>query len=45
MQISNKYDFDGELISTHHEAIEILEVIHAPNHEQLDLFDQGGSDQ
>jgi len=45
VQTSNKYDFDGELISTHYDAIEILEVIHAPNHEQLDLFGQGGSDQ
>jgi len=45
VQTSNKYDFDGELISTHYDAIEILEVIHAPNHEQLDLFGQGGNDQ
>lgn len=45
IQIINKYDFDGELISTHHNAIEVVEVIHAPNQEQLGLFGEGGGEQ
>lgn len=38
LQIANKYDLYGELISTHYNATEILEVIPLPNHEQADLF-------
>jgi hypothetical protein len=41
VQIINKYDTDNELISTHYDATKILEVISAPNHEQLDLFKEG----
>jgi hypothetical protein len=38
VRISHKYDYDGELISTHHDAIKILDVIRAPNHQQIDMF-------
>jgi len=37
VKISHKYDFDGELISTHYDATKILEVIQMPNREQLEL--------
>jgi len=40
VKISHKYDYDGELISTQNEVVKILEVIQAPNHEQLPLFDE-----
>ena len=39
VQIDNKYDFNGELISTHYNVSKILEVMHMPNHEQTNLFD------
>lgn len=45
VQISNKYDADGELISTRYNAVEILEIIQAPNHEQLDLFGESSNEQ
>ncbi len=38
VQIDNKYGFDGELISTHYNATQILEIIRMSNHEQPDLF-------
>jgi len=44
VQIDNKYDIDGELISTHYNAITILEVIPAPNHEQPTLFEDTTND-
>lgn len=37
VQIDDKYDFDGELISTHYNAVKILEVIPMPNYEQPSL--------
>ena len=40
VKISHKYDFDGELISTHYDATKILEVIQLPNHEQSELFNK-----
>ncbi|MFC1870405.1 hypothetical protein ACFLYE_03970 [Chloroflexota bacterium] len=39
VEISNKYDADGELISTHFNANEILGVIPLPSHEQTDMFE------
>jgi len=44
VRTSHRYDFDGELISTYYDAVEILEVIHAPNHEQSDMFDESTSE-
>lgn len=34
----NRYDQDGELIATHYEILKVIDVIHAPNQEQLDMF-------
>jgi len=45
LQTSHKYDYDGELISTHYDVTEIMEVIPAPNHEQLGLFGEGVDEQ
>jgi len=45
VQIANKYDYDGELISTHHNATEILDVIRAVNHEQLDMLNEADDEQ
>ncbi|MFC1901725.1 hypothetical protein ACFLX3_02205 [Chloroflexota bacterium] len=45
VQIDNKYDFNGELISTHFNVSKILEVMHMPNHEQPDLFSEAGDEQ
>jgi hypothetical protein len=38
VKISNRYDQDGELIATHHDILKVIDVIHAPNHEQPDMF-------
>ncbi|MFC1964127.1 hypothetical protein ACFLV1_01960 [Chloroflexota bacterium] len=40
VEISNKYDADGELISTHYNANEILGIIPLPNHEQTNMFEE-----
>jgi hypothetical protein len=45
VQISNKYDSDSELVSTHYDAIKILEVIPMPNHEQSGLFKENENNQ
>ena len=44
VRISHRYDFDGELISTHYDAVEILEVIHTPNHDQSSMFGESTSE-
>ncbi len=38
VQIENRYDYDGELLSAHYNAIEILGILQLPNHEQPDMF-------
>lgn len=39
IEIINKYDFDGELISTDYVIIEVVAIIHASNQKQLEMFD------
>lgn len=38
VKISNRYDQDGELIATHYDILKVIDVIHAPNQEQLDML-------
>lgn len=45
VQVENRYDADGELISTHYNADTIIEVIPLPNHEQLDMFSKDSDNQ
>ena len=38
VEITHRYDFDGELLSTHCSMTRVLEVVRVSGFEQLDLF-------
>jgi hypothetical protein len=40
VEIINKYDFDGELISTDHSILQIFEVIQISSSKQIEMFDK-----
>ncbi|MDZ4164419.1 MAG: hypothetical protein U1C55_04770, partial [Smithellaceae bacterium] len=39
VEIINKYDFDGELISTDYVILEVVEIIQISNPKQIEMFD------
>lgn len=43
IQVSHKYDYDGELIGIHFDMNKVIDVIHTPNQEQLDMFKDSGN--
>jgi len=40
VEIINKYDFDGELISTDYNILQVIEVIQLSNPKQIEMFNQ-----
>ena len=40
VEIINRYDFDGELISTDYNILQVIEVIQLSSPKQIEMFDQ-----
>jgi len=40
VEITNKYDFDGELISTDYDILEVIEVLQLIGPKQIEMFDK-----
>jgi len=41
VELINKYDFDGELINTDYNVLQVIEVIHLNNPKQIEMFNHG----